>query len=347
MQMLLYDTLESLLEIKPAWLALQEKHMQHPFQDFSWHYSWWKHIGLPQGLRPLIVLFKDKHAVQMIFPLALHKVENWRIIKWSAYEVSDYCTPLVAEACKAQVGIALRKIIQACKIDSVELTRLRPECALFRILKDDFKWNAMDGDPCPCIDYAVEDFDSWWSGVSTSMRQDRNRKWRRLQKMGEISFRQADSPPAVVAVVEKSLSDKKNWLATRNQQNIMVSQEGRAFLLESLPEMFSRGFVHASALYCGEHSVAQHFGFLTPQRFYYYYPTWDAEFSACSPGRLLLIELIRVSFENHVAVFDFLRGDEAYKFHFNNHVALLQSFDRMSSFGRRLVNRITSLRGTS
>lgn len=58
-------------------------------------------------------------------------------------------------------------------------------------------------------------------------------------------------------------------------------------------------------------------------RLYWWVPAYDSAYSQYSPGRLLLHFLLRESFNQHHTEFDFLWGDEDYKWYYATHVRLI------------------------
>jgi CelD/BcsL family acetyltransferase involved in cellulose biosynthesis len=71
--------------------------------------------------------------------------------------------------------------------------------------------------------------------------------------------------------------------------------------------------LHVTRLRAGDSTVAAHLGFATPDRFIYYLPTFDQEFSRYAPGRVLAFALVRESIEAGRRWFDLGIGDEPYK----------------------------------
>ena len=52
------------------------------------------------------------------------------------------------------------------------------------------------------------------------------------------------------------------------------------------------------------------------QTFYCYISGWNDEFAKFSPGKAMVAHGLRYAIENGFQVYDFLRGDESYKFSF-------------------------------
>jgi CelD/BcsL family acetyltransferase involved in cellulose biosynthesis len=68
-----------------------------------------------------------------------------------------------------------------------------------------------------------------------------------------------------------------------------------------------------STLYAGEHLLAAHFGIRSGPVLHWWFPVYDPEFAALSPGWMLLRELVAASPGLSVDRIDFGRGDDEYK----------------------------------
>ena len=62
--------------------------------------------------------------------------------------------------------------------------------------------------------------------------------------------------------------------------------------------------------------AAAHYSFIWDDRVWLYNSGWEWEFRSYSPGWLLLANLLRWATENGITEFDFMRGDEDYKYKF-------------------------------
>jgi len=76
---------------------------------------------------------------------------------------------------------------------------------------------------------------------------------------------------------------------------------------------------HYSGLFVGDHLIATHFGIIVDDTFYFLMPGQESGiYSKYSPGRLLILELLKWSTENSIKTFDFTGGPEPYKEHWTN-----------------------------
>lgn len=91
-----------------------------------------------------------------------------------------------------------------------------------------------------------------------------------------------------------------------------------AFMTDTMERFFTRLVTDVGAvihlLRCGGTVRAAAFGFETDDGYYYYNSAYDPEAAAASPGVVLLSSLIGEQIERGATLFDFLKGDERYKY---------------------------------
>ena len=84
-------------------------------------------------------------------------------------------------------------------------------------------------------------------------------------------------------------------------------------------ELRRRGLLVVSTLSAGEKLLSVHIGAVADNRLYWWVPAYDAHLARYSPGRLLLQDLLAESFARNHARFEFLLGDEEYKWRYATH----------------------------
>ena len=144
---------------------------------------------------------------------------------------------------------------------------------------------------------------------------DSRRQLRRLEReLGSVEFALNDSDPALLTACLA-------WKAQRYTN------------LERLPEdrfatdFFSRLRDDGTALFAtcraGGRVISVHIGLLEHGRYYYWMPAHDPSTAIYSPGRLLLEFLLEQSYQRNDEQFDFLLGDESYKWNFATDVRVV------------------------
>ncbi len=171
--------------------------------------------------------------------------------------------------------------------------------------------------PSPYIDWKLlpgwKDYEARWKSSAVTRTHDGARQRRRLEKeFGPVRFQLDDPRPEVFdALVRwKSAQYKATGLTD------MFADPRNVALFRRLRE---RGVLLVSSLSAGETLLAVHFGSSHDGRLGWWVPAYDAQFGKFSPGRLLLEELLAASYNRGDVEFDFLIGDEPYKFQYATH----------------------------
>lgn len=175
--------------------------------------------------------------------------------------------------------------------------------------------------PAPYVDWSRfprwAAFEAHVAARRGSLQADSRRKRRRLEeRFGPLRFRTDDGRPEAfdAALAWKSAQ----YARTRAPDGFAVPQNVAMFR-----ELVRRGLVTVSSLAAGERLVAVHLGVRWRRRFFAWIPAYDREATVLSPGRLLLEHLLEESHGRGDLEFDFLIGDEPYKYHYATHHRLV------------------------
>lgn len=182
---------------------------------------------------------------------------------------------------------------------------------------------ALPGTPAPYVDWSRfprwADFQAHVTVRRASLHADSRRKRRRLEeRLGPLRYRGDDRRPEAfdAALAWKSAQ----YARTRVPDGFAIPQNVAMFR-----ELIRRGLVTVSSLAAGERLVAVHLGVVWGRRFFAWIPAYEREVTVLSPGRLLLEHLLEESHGRGDLEFDFLIGDEPYKYHYATHHRLVGS----------------------
>ncbi len=180
--------------------------------------------------------------------------------------------------------------------------------------------------PSPLVDWShfstQEALHAHLRSRRSSLLADSRRQRRRLEKeLGEVKLVFDDPRPETFELCLRWKSAQ--YLATGNRDLFADPAHVRLF-----SELTRRGALSVSALCAGERVVAAHLGVLAAGRFYYWIPAYDPGLRSYSPGRLLLESLVELSRERGDREFDFLLGDEPYKWQYATHTRLVGPLGR-------------------
>lgn len=171
--------------------------------------------------------------------------------------------------------------------------------------------------PAPFVDWsrfpAWPAFEAHVASRRTRLAMDARRKRRRLEeRYGPLRFVWDDRRPALLdtALAWKSAQ----YVRTGVRDAFAVPRHVAMFR-----ELWRRGLLVVATLSAGERLLAVHLGVAWQRRFSSWIPAYDHELTVLSPGRLLLDELLAESHRRGDLEFDFLLGDEPYKYHYATH----------------------------
>lgn len=99
----------------------------------------------------------------------------------------------------------------------------------------------------------------------------------------------------------------------RGKTGNLAESRFRAFIEQFAEAAHRRGWLRLHRLCSGERTVAALMAFHHNDRAYYYQSGWNPEVAKLSPGSLCVAHAVRMAIEEGLELFDFLRGDEAYK----------------------------------
>ncbi|MGD0576028.1 MAG: GNAT family N-acetyltransferase [Anaerolineales bacterium] len=177
----------------------------------------------------------------------------------------------------------------------------------------------------------------------------RNRMNRLARERGETEVR----------IIEKGIQDHLEGFLTcyrqrrkaTGQKDHFATEPGRLRFLESVIRDFEqKKMARLSLLKSGEDVLAYQLDWVHEGIWYHYMPTYNELYAKYSPGRILLLETLRLAFEDpEIREFNFMRGQEAYKAQFANQKEAFISIRVTNPWSLRgkaisLLSRLATLR---
>ena len=176
-------------------------------------------------------------------------------------------------------------------------------------------------DPAPYVDWtAFATWDSYAGLLGARNRKHASDSRRRRRKLGEElgtpTFTLRSSRPEDLDLCLRWKSEK---CLAAGVHDPFENPAHRVFF----HQMLDRGMLWVSTLAVDERVIAVHIGALRDGRFYSWIPGYDATLGTYAPGRLLFEDLLQCSYERGDRQFDFLIGDEPYKWEYATHTRLI------------------------
>ncbi len=285
----------------------------------DWQQIWWRH--LQWGDLAILAVYDDEGNLRGIAPWFIaDDMGVERVVRTvGCTDVSDYMDIIAMPGFETPVIETLLDFMlsdEAPAWDRFSLCNIpasSPTCELFPRLANarGLTAQAVVQDVCPVIDLPGS-YDEYLDGLDKKQRHELRRKRRRAEAAGVrwyVVGPEHDLDAEVDAFLElmaMSSPEKAGFLEAPGQR-AFFHEIGRVFFEQDLLELI---FLTVD----GQRAAAM-WQFAYRQRMLLYNSGLDpSSFAALSPGIVLLTYSIEDAIERGMATYDFLRGDEAYKY---------------------------------
>ena len=205
--------------------------------------------------------------------------------------------------------------------DVVDLRRLRADDpalpaleAAFRAAADRYGWAVTreQEDVCPVLRVDTDDWDTYLNTLTTKDRHEIRRKVRRAEAAGPVEFEDVAAPAS--AVDEFIAIHQARWGADGLFPETPGGERSRHFFRRLAELEGPGGALRLGRLRAAGRTIFMCVGFHQRDTVYYYNAGSDPDARALSPGVVGVAHYLRHGLAAGYRVFDFLRGNEPYKY---------------------------------
>jgi len=316
-------TLQELESVAPLWNVLTEKLEEGSVHSvFQWLHSWWcSYLDWPDvfpgSMDLLVVVIEDNDAESFgIAPLMVEANGECRTIRFLGEGVSDFADFLVKgdrrEFFRGLLSI-LEKEFSGAQVDLQQFPKNSRNYAPFLAALSEKEYAVRESviEKCPFLSING-DWNAYYASVSKKHRYDASRCSRRLSEQGELVFRRFDLVEENKLELFSSINIQRQH--SLNRLSLYENPFKNGFLRRVTKDLNNIGMMDAAALFLSDRMITYVYGFLYRNTHYYWNISFLPEYARYSPGKILLQNLIADSFERGYKEFDFMRGDEDYKF---------------------------------
>ena len=322
-----YDTFQSLALIKDAWNQLVDESVSRvPFLAFEYLQAWWETRG--GGEWPLdseLVLITATENDHLIGAAPLFFTKNLdgnpALMFVGAIEVSDFLDFLVRRLDLSEFLSGLLDFLE-------NSTNLPPweVLDLHNILEDSPTLPALEAEaqrrgwnheqtrlqPSPFIPLPG-DFDAYLAQIDKKQRHEIRRKLRNVeQSLAEPGYYIVTDAETLTAETQAFI----DMMAQDPSKKAFLTVPMGNHLHKTAQVMSDKGWLHLSFFTLDGNKAAGNFSFIYNNRLWLYNSAWEWDYREFSPGWVLLTHLLQWANENGIEEFDFMRGDEDYKYKF-------------------------------
>jgi CelD/BcsL family acetyltransferase involved in cellulose biosynthesis len=290
----------------------------------EWLLTWWKHCGegkklnviliekegQPIGIVPLmrteyrIGLFKI-HALETIGSLNCNHIG---LIRSGDREeaVSAFLAYLEEELAKGELVLRLTWVPDDCEfLDLLRRCISAPSRNL--VMQEKAKTLA------PYITLPST-WDEYFRSLSQNRRHTLRRKLRSLEKAHNVEFWDCTGDN-LESMLRRFIDLQERRWQSAHVKGVFSDPKMEAFYRDIATQFVKKGWLHFSCLIVDGVVVSAEYAFIYNHKFYCATSARDIDYSKYNVGHLHQMFLIKYAIQRGLREFDFLRGDEPYKFH--------------------------------
>ncbi len=326
MQLEVIQTVEEFDSLADEWNALLRQSASHvPFLRHEYLSAWWRTLGggeWPRGELYIVTARYPEGELCAIAPLFIteNRQGETALMLMGSIEISDYLDVIARPGdlpgfidCLL-VHLASRQMPAWQVIDWYNLLEDSPTLPALQAAASHQGWQMTQErlQHCPYIPLPG-DWETYLAGIDKKQRHEIRRKMRRVESADvPVRWRIVSDGDDLDAEIDAFLDlmgqdpEKQAFLTgvMRSQMHLAVQAAQRA------------GWLQLSFLEVGGKKAAGYLNFDYANHIWVYNSGINFEYSAYSPGWVLLSHLLQWANENHRERFDFMRGDEDYKYRF-------------------------------
>ncbi len=302
--------------VAPEWDSLlAQSYDNRLFLTSIWHRVWRQHFASSEAY--LVSSRNADGELTGLLPLQIEVQDGKRILTLSGdWNVMDYMDGL---ALKGQAREVLRSLwegaLREVRWDALSLRHVPSGSPLLDALEDvasGTQFEAGQDDVCP-VALLCSSWDGYLQMLSKKQRHEIRRKLRRAQEGAEWNWRRVET----VADLDRDLPIffQLHEASAREKQRFMT-QAMRDYFRSLSEAMLELGYLRLNVFSREGQDIAATMSFLYRDRYLLYNSGYDPAHSAHSPGIAAVALSMQDAIEEKAGVFDFLSGDEPYKYQF-------------------------------
>jgi CelD/BcsL family acetyltransferase involved in cellulose biosynthesis len=313
--------------LRDEWNALLLESVSNvPFLQFDYLKTWWEHLGGGEWQAPVkmaLITARNDNQLVGIAPLFVAGHEGrMRLLFLGSIEISDFLDLIVRENDEQRFIRELLPYIQATLapkygIDYLDLYNLLEESPSVDLLQgaaSEMGWGVEKErlQRSPFIQLPG-DWEAYLGSIDKKQRHEIRRKMRRAS---ESEFPVDWFVVQEAGQLESAIETFFNLMMQEKDKQQFLTPPMRAQLKALMQTMFNAGALQLAFLTVNGSPAAGLLNFDYNNRIWSYNSGLGADYTDYSPGWVLLGHLLKWANENNREAFDFMRGDEDYKYRF-------------------------------
>jgi CelD/BcsL family acetyltransferase involved in cellulose biosynthesis len=306
----LVTSVDRLTELEPDWWDLWRAAGASPFQSPAWLMPWLQAFTHEPVLATIAV--HEQGRLEALFPLMAINYRGERLAAPIGMGISDYLDVVVRNGADRAVDELITKGLRdvSREVERVKLEDVPHGSRLFNIAR---RWGRSAETHCVCPRLALGASYSEYEGrLAPTLRQDLEQGRLELEALGDVRFELANA-----TTLERALDALFTLYAARpsGEPTVLADEAVRRFHRLAAPRLHSAGLLRLWLLMQGDRPLGAA-ELLLGDSACCYMTGYDPEFGSRKLSALLAARTIRDAHELGKRSFDFLRGNDHYKYEF-------------------------------
>lgn len=308
--------------LRPEWLRLLgEMSFQSVFFTPHWQETWWRHFGAGRQLAILTVRSGDGR-LQGLAPLMRSHGDAaiTRLEFIGDLELCDYFDLLIAPQRQDDVAQAMADYLVPQASEEVEicLNNLSARSPTPALLQDSLARQGLvleteTIETCPTIALPA-DWNAYLATLRGKDRHELRRKIRRAENAAELAYTVTGTPDRLDEDLDTFIALHR--MSQQDDKQGFMTPAKVAFFRDMAHQLWQAGWLELAFLHADDQPIAGLCCMTYGATYAAYNSGYHPDYGALSAGIVLFANRIRSAIDRGFVAFDFLRGNEAYKYRF-------------------------------
>ncbi|MEX0902960.1 MAG: GNAT family N-acetyltransferase [Pseudohongiellaceae bacterium] len=320
----LIDRMTDFGMLKDEWNELVgQRSSKSLFLTWEWLYTWWKHLRDDRKL--FIVLVRMNQRLIAVAPLAVRPMRFRRLLPGRVLEFlgsgqvgSDYLALILRSGFEKQGIKAICSCIGQQKLP-LEFNRVESNSAQNSALRAELEtrgWQTFSTtvERCPYIRFDGKSWEDYLATLGSSHRYNFRRRLRNLERDFKFRFEKATDPRRCEQFLNQLVELHNLRWRERGGSDALNTQDLVDFHHDMSQLALSNGWLRLYVITLDGNAVAALYGFQIDRIFYFYQSGIDPAYSRYSVGLVIMGLAIQAAIADGATQYDFLHGEENYKF---------------------------------
>jgi len=298
------------------------------FLTWQWLYTWWE-VYKDHGEKELsIFLIRGEDGELLgIAPLYAStstplRAHTLRFL--GSYGLgSDYLDFIFTAGREEEIfNVLMSYLKSSCKSwNVIELSDISEDSPNFKLLKEEMqlRCRVSEHTTCPFLPLP-KSWEALHASFSKNLRYDVNRKRRKFKNAFNGTAREITRADELDDGIKALISLNRSRFKEKEIPSPFADSRFEAFHRKIMPIFLARDILRLFFLYIDDNPIACLYIFKYKGRYLYYQIGFDTVWNKISPGVILFSYAFERAIEEGVTEFDFLQGDEPYKFRWTKQI---------------------------